>query len=210
VIAPTFSIITPTILRATAQRTIESVDAQIGKNYEHLVVVDGVGRYPLSWMSNPRRRVYHCPERHNDSGSSCRAWVIRKHARGEFVIYVDDDDYLMPYATQELERQVFLEFGVYPVLLGGEHWLRLPPGECRTPTCGMWHKRKVGEEILAPPAPQRHYTEDSRWAGELAARFGHQVIEGPHLAVVERGHNSSNLPGGPPMVELPSIPMEDT
>lgn len=208
---PKFSIITPTILRTTAHRTMRSVDEQTSTDYEHIVIVDGLeDPVPFAWVANPRRYIARCHERHNDCGATCRGEAIRRYARGIFVLYLDDDDYYIPTAIETLARLVQdgpaqKPFGVFSVMLGGVPRLDLPPGECRTPTCGMYHRRQVGGETLTPPAPQRHYAEDSRWAGELAKRFGYDVIRCPSLAIVERGHNSSDLPGGPPRTELPSV-----
>lgn len=203
---PKFSIITPTILRSTSRRTIDSVDAQTFTDYEHLVIVDGPwGEVPGSWRKNPRRSIIRCAERHNDCGATCRNHAVHA-ARGEFVLYIDDDDYYVPDALEELAGRVKMHFGVFPILNGGVLWLQLPPGRNKTATCQLWHRRAVDGRVVAMPANQKHYSDDSAWAGELAKRFAYQVVNLKRpLAIVERGHNSSNLPGGPPMVTLPGL-----
>jgi glycosyltransferase involved in cell wall biosynthesis len=207
---PKFSIITPTILRVTANRTMESVDAQTSNDYEHIVIVDGVdANIPNAWLRNPRRYPARCRDRHNDCGATCRNDAVTKHARGDYILYLDDDDYYVPDTIETLARLVKDEnFGVFPIMLSGERWLRLPPGPCRTPTCGMYHRRMVRGEIIAMPRDQRHYADDSAWAGQLAERFGYRDHDCPPLAIVERGHNSSGLPGGPPRIDLPPLDME--
>lgn len=203
---PKFSIITPTILRSTAHRTMASVDAQPFQDYEHLVVVDGeVGPVPAEWMRNPRRTVIRCSERHNDCGATCRNHAVHQ-ARGEFVLYIDDDDYYVPDALSDLARKAKMHLGVFPILNGGVLWLRIPPGRDKTATCQIWHRRTIDGHVVAMPAGQKNYSDDSAWIGELARRYSYQVVNDKRpLAIVETGHNSSNLPGGPPMVTLPSI-----
>jgi hypothetical protein len=190
---------------------MRSVDDQTSVDYEHVVMVDGIeDPVPFDWMRNPRRTIVRCDVRHNDCGATCRGEAIRSLARGTFILYLDDDDYYVPDAIETLGRAILVtpteqHFGVFPISLAGALWFHLPPGENRTPTCGMYHRRQVNGETLTPPAPQRHYAEDSRWAGELAARFGFKAIDCHALAIVERGHNSSGLPGGPPRVDLPTL-----
>jgi glycosyltransferase involved in cell wall biosynthesis len=205
-VKPKFSIITPTILRQTAHRTIASIDAQGFTDYEHLVAVDGpVGQVPNEWLRNPRRLVIRCSERHNDCGATCRNHAVHQ-ARGEFILYLDDDDYYVPEALALVAERAKHTVGVFPILLGGQHWLRLPPGRGRTASCQLWHKRSHQGHVIAMPAHQKHYSDDSAWAGVLAERYSYQVVKDvPPLAVVEKGHNSSNLPGGPPMTTLPSL-----
>lgn len=206
--APKFSIVTPTILRVTADRTMESIDAQTSRDYEHIVMVDGLalGDAPDRWEDNPRRVILSCFERHNDCGATCRNLAVNFHARGEYVLYLDDDDYYVPDAIETLARLVGGEpFGVFPITMGGSRWLVLPPGQCRTATCQLYHRRVINGETIAMPANQKHYADDSAWAGTLAERYGYRVLDCHDLAIVEAGHNSSNLPGGPPMVELATI-----
>lgn len=203
---PKFSIITPTILRQTANRTVASVDAQEFTDYEHLVILDGdVGRIPDGWRTNKRRIFIRCNERHNDCGATCRHYAVAQ-ARGEFVLYIDDDDYYVPEALSRIAAKAKMHFGVFPIMNGGFYWLKLPPGRNKTATCQIWHRRSIDGKVVAMPAKQKHYSDDSAWIGDLARRFPYQVIDDHHpLAIVETGHNSSNLPGGPPMKTLPSL-----
>jgi len=187
-----------------------SVDAQTSDDYEHIVIVDGIGTpaetdaLRFRWPS-PRRRILRCPTRHNDCGATCRNAAV-KEATGKYILYLDDDDYYVPDAIETLARMITGEsVGVFPIINGGIHWLVLPPGPCRTASCQLYHRRVVDGELIAMPPNQKHYADESHWAGQLATRFGYSVLQCHELAVVETGHNSSNLPGGPRMVELPMI-----
>lgn len=207
---PKFSIITPTIMRVTADRTMASVDAQTSTDYEHIVIIDGseplgiTSTAKMRWPSE-RRSFLRCVIRHNDCGATCRNIAVHE-AKGEYVLYLDDDDYYVPDAIETLARLVDGEaFGVFPITMGGARWLVLPPGRCRTATCQIYHRRVVDGNVIAMPLHQKNYSDESAWAGSLAERFGHRVLDCHELAVVEQGHNSSNLPGGPPMIELPML-----
>lgn len=210
---PKFSIITPTILRATADRTMASVDAQTSDDYEHIVIVDGL--YPQSAIVHARwksklRRFIGLATRYNDCGATPRNIGVQE-ARGEFIVYLDDDDYYVPDAIETLGCLVGAgsfageDFGIFPILMGGARWLQLPPGRCRTASCQIYHRRVIGDEVIAMPPDQKVYSDESAWMGVLAERFGYRVLDCHELVIVERGHNSSNLPGGPPMMELPQI-----
>lgn len=203
---PKFSIITPTIMRVTADRTMQSVDSQTSADFEHMVIIDGPGlpEPPARWTS-PRRRFLCCPVRHNDCGATCRNAAVWD-ATGEYVLYLDDDDYYVPDTIETLGRLVSGEpFGVFPITMGGSRWMVLPPGSCRTASCQLYHRRVIDGEVIAMPSQQKNYSDESAWAGTMAERFGHRVLECHELVVVERGHNSSNLPGGPPRIELPQL-----
>jgi glycosyltransferase involved in cell wall biosynthesis len=212
---PKFSIVTPTIMRITADRTMASVDAQTSSDYEHIVVIDGAEPAELSahaaerWAS-PRRKFIRCGARHNDCGATCRN-IAAHQATGDYILYLDDDDYYVPDAIETLVRLVGDRgpeaMGVFPITMGGVRWLVLPPGECRTATCQIYHRRLINGEVVAMPVNQRRYSEDSAWAGYLAKKHGYRVLDCHELAVVEYGRNSSNLPGGPQMVELPQVRM---
>jgi len=204
---PKFSIITPTILRETADRTMASVDAQTSDDYEHIVIVDNHSfpEAPERWQ-HARRFIGYCGFRHNDCGASCRNIAAVHWAQGEYIVYLDDDDYYVPDAIETLARHVGGEnFGIFPIMMGGARWLQLPPGRCRTASCQIYHRRLIGDEVIAMPPNQKVYSDDSAWAGTLAERFGYRVLPCHELVVVEYGRNSSNLPGGPPKIEMPMI-----
>ena len=96
-----YAIVTPTICRPSLLRLCESVDGQVQTDWEHLVIVDlprqemtqsqqGVLR---SISSSANRSIFFCDKRHNNYGHTCRyqAW---ERVKGEYILYVDDDDYL--------------------------------------------------------------------------------------------------------------------
>lgn len=96
--APLFcSTIIPTIGRDTLTRAVESVLSQKTLNFSlEIIVVNDSGRDlpELPWMADPRVRVLHTLRRERsvarNTGAAC--------ARGAYVHFLDDDDWLLPGA----------------------------------------------------------------------------------------------------------------
>lgn len=187
-----FSIITPTILRRSLARACASIDMQTFGAWQHIVMIDRPSANLPAWLFPPgwkhsRRKIIVCGTPHRDGGATCRhnAW---DYADGEYVLYLDDDDFYRPDALERLDRFIRGEpFGVFPVDFCGEAaMLKLPPGECRTPICGFYHRRTVKDRPIRYPVG-RGYTADSWFAGTLAQFHGWRAPIGwPGLAVVER------------------------
>lgn len=192
-----FSIITPTILRVhEADRTMQSVDALTYDDYEHLVVVDGHDWGPINpdWRLNHRRKIFVCDKNHRDGGASCRHWVT-EYATGDYILYLDDDDYFHRDALSLLAARILDEpFGVFPISRFSQRFLSCPPSRGGTAICQMYHKREVAGERLVFPAGPVEYEQDSRWAGELAEKYGYKALEDlPPLVYVDGYRDSSGL-----------------
>lgn len=97
------STIIPTIGRATLSRAVESVLAQEVDNFAFEVIVVNDSGEPLpamTWESDPRVRVLHTMRRERsvarNTGAAC--------ARGEFLHFLDDDDWLLSGAMLAFKK----------------------------------------------------------------------------------------------------------
>lgn len=146
-----YSIVTPTILRPSLRRLCESIDAQTEKDYEHVVIVDmpfmsvndEQGELLQSIAQDPRRVIYHCVRRHNNYGHTCRHNVHRVLI-GEYVFYVDDDDYLADDNVLTTLNMVHKDWAIFPVMHYGSYFFNDPPGLCKTGTGMFIHKKEIG------------------------------------------------------------------
>lgn len=111
-----FTIITPTLLRPTLERTCKSIDDQTHSNYEHIIIVDvkgiiqrskGLNSYDrkeyfknkfalLDKISNKNRKIlfYNKNFIGNDYGNECRGHGFDcRDKNTDYILYLDDDDF---------------------------------------------------------------------------------------------------------------------
>ena len=94
---PLLSVIIPTYNRPHfLPRAVNSALDQTVKNLEVIVVDDGSDE-PLNLPENPRLRVIRLPQ---NSGGAVARNVGLKAAKGQYIIYLDDDDELLPHMAQ--------------------------------------------------------------------------------------------------------------
>jgi hypothetical protein len=132
-------------------RLCRSVDCQTQTDWQHLVVVDAP-RASLnldqrqileSIPSHPSRSFSFCDRRHKNYGHTCRHQIWRQ-ARGEYILYVDDDDYMAHPAALATLDSVAAPWAVFPILRRGKIFFSLPPGTARTGTGMFIHQREIG------------------------------------------------------------------
>ncbi|MGH2537037.1 MAG: glycosyltransferase family A protein [Candidatus Promineifilaceae bacterium] len=115
------STIIPTIHRPTLARAIQSVLAQEldGDEFEVIVVNDsGQPLAPAGWLASGRVRVLDTQRRNRSAARNAGAAV----ARGRYLHFLDDDDWLLPHALQfffelahQARRAVWLYGGIQVV-----------------------------------------------------------------------------------------------
>lgn len=144
------SIITPTLVRPTLKRLCESIDAQTNTDWEHIVMVD----VPLvfdkikrdtveSLTKHPRRKFVRCGQKHDDYGNTCR-WNAFAKASGDYIIYLDDDDYLADERVFETLATVTAPWAIFPIMRCGERWFKDPPGLYKTGSGMFIYHRSLG------------------------------------------------------------------
>jgi glycosyltransferase involved in cell wall biosynthesis len=183
-----YTIITPTICRQSLLRLCESIDNQIHSDWEHLVVID----MPRDKMGRDQRRIiasiparenrpfFYCDTRHNNYGHTCRH-QIWEHAIGDYILYVDDDDYLAHKDVLRMLDSVAEPWAVFPILRYGERFLNLPPGISRTGTGMFIHKRGIGRW---PDSDS--YETDGLFVEELREKYAYQVLDCGPLVIQPR------------------------
>jgi len=153
------SIVTPTYDRPEllTTRAWPSVLAQTVTDWEWLVVGDGAGRETSAAMVglDPRVRFVNLP-RHDypedpeaffqAKGSAPAAWGV-DHARGDWVLFLGDDDALMPNALETLLGLTTEADCVYGrVEVVGHGFLGSWPPECGRMQYAMW-RRALGFNV---------------------------------------------------------------
>lgn len=197
-----YTIVTPTICRPSLARLCESIDGQTYEGWEHLVMVDlpaeqmttAQNKVLKSLRPSTNRLLLHCDEAHKNYGNSCRhqAW---SHVKGEYVLYVDDDDYLADDNVLETLVSVTELWAVFPVHRYGARFLRLPPGKFKTGTGMFIHRKETGRwpDLTS-------YEADTLFAEELVQKYPYQVLESRPLVVLPRSScglpNADTLLGG--------------
>jgi glycosyltransferase involved in cell wall biosynthesis len=208
-----YSIITPTLVRPTLKRLCDSIDAQTNGDWEHIIMVD----VPLvvnkekraiveSVSGDPRRQVFRCGKNHRDYGNTCR-WNAWSQAQGDYILYLDDDDYYADDKVLETLDQVKAPWAIFPCQRCGEYWLQDPPGMLKTGSNMFMHRREIGrypceahcdehKEIIdhlkkIHPHDSMHdhlYAADGMLVEHLKKTHPYEVISGRPLTIYERAN----------------------
>jgi glycosyltransferase involved in cell wall biosynthesis len=170
---PRYSIITPTVVRDSLSHTCASVDSQTCKDWEHLVIIDGIDDYyPPQEFSHPQRRVFHCAERHKNFGNTCRHDVW-EYATGDYILYLDDDTYLADDNVLETLKSVTGPWAIFPI---EKTWFtgfyfHCPPQKGFTDAGNMLIKREFGRY-----PDIENYEADGILAESLRQAFPYEVL----------------------------------
>lgn len=140
--SPLVSIITPTYRRHNldaVQRMIRSVQTQTYPHWEHLICSDGEHEPRIQELAersfaDPRRRYLVTKVHHGGYGAAVRQEVMTDHARGEYLVFLDDDNIIFP---DYLERLLTA--------------LRSATAGERFAICRLLHFGPVRAEVGAPP-----------------------------------------------------------
>jgi glycosyltransferase involved in cell wall biosynthesis len=180
-----YSVVTPTICRPSLARLCASVDIQTQPDWEHLVVID----VPRDQMSREQQKVLssitskqnrtfaYCDKKHNNYGHTCRHQIWER-AKGDYILYVDDDDYLADENVLKTLDSVTAPWAVFPMLRHGQFFLGLPPGICKTGTGMFIHKREIGRWPNT-----NEYEADGAFVEELKRGYCYQVVDSAPLVV---------------------------
>jgi glycosyltransferase involved in cell wall biosynthesis len=180
-----YTIVTPTICRRSLLRLCESIDTQTESDWEHLVVVD-IPRHRMTKQQreiiaaippNHRRSFWFCDRTHNNYGHTCRhqSW---QNAKGDYVLYLDDDDYLAHKQALIALNCVTEVWAIFPVLRHGSRFLNLPPGTGNTGTGMFIHKKDA-----ARWPDSDSYSADGLFVEDLKERYPYQVVDSEPLVV---------------------------
>jgi hypothetical protein len=180
-----YTIVTPTICRPSLLRLCKSIDAQTQSDWEHLIVVD----LPRESMTKDQRKVIasipptanrsyrHCDRKHNNYGHTCRH-QIWEDAKGEYILYVDDDDSLADEDVLRTLDSVTEPWAVFPMLRHGKKFLHMPPGRGGTGTGMFLHRKEIGRW------PDREsYDADGWFVEELKQKYPYQIVDSRPLVI---------------------------
>jgi glycosyltransferase involved in cell wall biosynthesis len=181
-----YTIITPTICRKTLVRLCESIDAQNQPSWEHLVAVD----VPESELTadqtemmasipvRSNRSFFYCDKRHKNYGNTCRR-KVSEHAQGDYIFYVDDDDYLADDGVLKTLDSVTQLWAVFPILRHGKVCFNLPPRIGNTGTAMFIHQREIGRWPKTDV-----YEADGLLVEDLRQKYPYQVLKSRPLVIM--------------------------
>jgi hypothetical protein len=186
-----FSVVTATIVRPTLEKLCQSIDTQLCQDYEHVIVVDipfkeltkeQKSRLEAIARSGDNRVVGFCNKRHMNYGNTCRHLVAPK-LEGEYVIYMDDDDYFADNEVLQTLSTVKAEWCVFPIMRYGSVYLQLPPASCSTGNAMFMHRRS-----LAVYPDVNIYESDGVLVEELKRIVPPEILHCRPLTVMEKSN----------------------
>ncbi len=187
---PRLSIITPTICRSSLERLCQSIDSQTDQDFEHIVMVD-VPYESLSQAQaieldklrlHPKREIHICSESHKNCGNTCRHNACQ-FAKGDYIFYIDDDDYFADRDVFRTLRGVDKEWAIFPMMLNGQRFLSVPPQGCQISTGNFMHRRGFAEW---PDIP--NYESDWAIVSDMMQKAPYQFLNCRPL-VIHPQHN---------------------
>jgi glycosyltransferase involved in cell wall biosynthesis len=137
------SIITPTLLRPSLLKTCEMIDAQTHTEWQHVVMIDceNVDEDLIEQILHPQRMFIKCLAPHGNGGNSCRhnAWEM---ARGNYVMYCDDDNYyadegVLAGVAASLQGAGYPAWALFPINRLGWRFYFDPPRSCHVDTMNV-------------------------------------------------------------------------
>jgi O-antigen biosynthesis protein len=166
-----YTILTPTILRPSLLRACQSVDSQTCKDYHHIVIVDSeISDDLIAKIAHPQRTVVRCDKPHNDWGHTCchQAWAL---ATGDYVLRLDDDNYLADDNVLEDLKVVDKPWAIFPITRFGERFFNDPPGVRKTDSGSILVRRDAG-----PWPALSQYDTDGIFVVELLGKHPYQAL----------------------------------
>lgn len=120
---PLVSIIIPIYNReALIKQALNSVIAQTYANWECIVVDDGSTDDTLSVLEiyqNKDARISYCKRLREPKGAPTCRNIGLEHAKGDYIIYLDSDDYLLPFCLEHrvhaITKNKGCDFLVFPM-----------------------------------------------------------------------------------------------
>lgn len=173
-----FTIITATVGRQSLLQACQSIDRQDHRDWQHLVLFDGKNDefddQLLRDISHPNRQVLFTGVRHNDFGNMAKH-LAYPHINGDYVMYIDDDNYQMNNTMKVLNSWLrrykvkygdWPDWGVFPMTYTGNWFFNWPPGLYKTDGGQIFHKPVIkGQRIQW--TTNKNPCEDGRLINQL-------------------------------------------
>lgn len=140
-------------------RAVKSVLSQTYKNLELIVVDDASDERADELLREFNLQYIYIPKEESKGGNHARNVGIRA-AKGEYIAFLDDDDYWLP---TKIEKQVKL----------------IEEKKCGLVYCGKTYENVIGNEI--------HYTEDyPRYSGDMSHKILMVIIPTTSTILVKK------------------------
>ena len=170
---------TPSLLRHSLARLCDSIDEQTCTDWEHIIAVDEPsGR--LDDVAHPQRKILWCG-RHRDWGNTPR-WMAWDHAQGDYLLYIDDDNYLADPDVLDTLRFVTGPVALFPLEVEGKFVHPLPVEVGRSDGNGLIVRRDIGRW----PVSDRRSADGELIAALVSAHPACPVYDDRALVVYER------------------------
>lgn len=173
-----YSIITPTLRRASLLRACQSIDCQTNGDWEHLIGVNRPGPIDGLITEDPRRHVFNCGPHADDYGNNCR-YDMWDRASGDYILYLDDDNYYADADVFSMLEIVTADWALFPLLYRGE---RTEPIIANADTNCIMHRR----EAARFPREGCLRDGDRLMVREQLSKFAMQAVDSRPLVIYEQ------------------------
>jgi glycosyltransferase involved in cell wall biosynthesis len=129
---------------------------------------------------NRNRAFSYCDRRHNNYGHTCRH-QIWEQAKGDYILYIDDDDYIADKEVLNTLDSVTEPWAIFPVLRYGEVFFNMPPGIYRTGTGMFIHRKEIGRW-----PDSNSYDADGEFVEQLRAKYPYQILDSRPMIILPK------------------------
>ncbi len=215
---PRFSILMPVFNRCDYLReAIDSVFSQTFKDFELIIIDDGSSDASLEVIASYGPRVKFLQQSHQ--GPEVARNYGATHARGEYLVFLDSDDFFFPFALATLDR-VIRHFHSPPLILATVKFFEQEQVPPTPPSCpieifryknflsrtrplgtaitaanlmdSIVVRKSVFEEVggMRASSPETFYNEDSHLLLKLGTQEPCVVIQRPAITAYRKHDNN--------------------
>lgn len=126
-----YSIITPSLARPSLVKLCVSINNQTNKDWEHIVALDRLPdtdsrRAVIAAVQHLQRRVLVRPGYEGHGGNHHRH-ALHAEAQGDYILYWDDDNYVIDDFVLDELKVVTKPWAIYPLLLHSkDYYMQFP------------------------------------------------------------------------------------
>ena len=167
-----YSIITPSLARPSLVKLCVSLDNQTNKDWEHIVSLDyepstlgPVRQATIAAITHPQRRVLVLPG-YSGHGGNHHRHALHTEAQGDYIMYWDDDNYVIDDWVLDELKVVTKPWAIYPLLFQSkDYYMQFP---LRVGGCDG-NQIMVSRKLLPPYLNLPGYDTDGVYIKQLEA-----------------------------------------
>ena len=187
-----YTIITPSLARPSLVKLCVSIDNQSNKYWEHIVALDAMPATEaqaaaIRAVMHPQRRILVRPGYEGHGGNHHRH-ALHELAQGDYILYWDDDNYVIDDLVLEALEVVTKPWAIYPLLFQcKDYYLQFP---LRVGGCDGNQIMVRRDSVPYPDLPG--YDTDGVYIKQLEASYpDYDIINARPLVVYPRASCSA-------------------